>query len=83
MEIGPIPAIRTVATTKVRKSDPRFEGYLDVENAAAPKEDTFSRNEGETTGGQDDEPEQEEQTKPEGEEAAAADGTGATVNIFA
>ena len=82
MEIGPIPAIRTAPTTKVRRDDPRFAGYLEIENTAEAKEGAFSRNEREMAGGQDGEPEEEEQMKDEREEAGADD-AGPTVNLIA
>jgi hypothetical protein len=82
MEIGPIPAIRTLPTARILKEDPRLTGFLDIEQIAASKEDTFSSGDERMSGGQDgDAPDDEQHQEPA--EETSADDSSPTVNLFA
>ena len=81
MEISPIVGIRAVPAMKPPKNDPQLFAVFEIENGIGPQQDTFLKNEGKMTGGQDDE-NTDEEAPAELPAATEVSDSSSSINVF-
>jgi len=84
MEISPITGIRVLPVVKIPPADPDLSRVFDIENSANPGDDTYSGSGKKSSGGQDDESEEVEESGEGETSAPAPEGDSITqINFFA
>ena len=84
MEISPIPGIRSMPVVKTPPADSDVSRVFDIVNPAKPADDTYTGSGKQSSGGQDDENENlEESREVESPASTPDDEPSAQVNFFA
>jgi hypothetical protein len=73
MEISPIAGIRVVPVAKVRPIDPELTASFEIESAARPDDDSYSRDYKKASGAEESEEETEDVEEFDGSAREAAD----------
>jgi hypothetical protein len=84
MEIAPVTGIRVTPTVKVRPVGPELTASFDIESAARPGDDTYTRSGKKAAGAEESEEENEEvEAETVEDESDAASTTRGAISIFA